>query len=205
MFRPWFRRSPRVLRYRDATIDHCCEKCGVQLRAHHRRASIMLAHPPRSPPARAGFPARKPNRKQKFLRLRLRLRATIVAVRASYYSTTPPAGARRRRALSMPPLPRPPQPRHRMVLAAIAVIAVIAVIAAAPYGLDGYCRIGLSAIAYERTIMPSRRTRRRRGHHHPTRHARRWRRSIDQPPGHAPWPVTRPTKLRGGHRPSTRA
>ena len=96
--------------------------------------------PTRSPPARAGFPARKPNRKQKFLRLRLRLRATIVAVRASYYSTTPPAGARRRRALSMPPLPRPPQPRHRMVLAAIAVIAVIAVIAAAPYGLDGYCR-----------------------------------------------------------------
>ena len=71
---------------------------------------------PRSPPARAGFPARKPNRKQKFfrLRLRLRLRATIVAVRASYYSTTPPAGARRRRALSMPPLPRPPQPRHRI-------------------------------------------------------------------------------------------
>ena len=47
---PLFRRSPRVLRlrYRDVTIDHCCEKCGVQLRAHHRRASIMLAHPPRS-------------------------------------------------------------------------------------------------------------------------------------------------------------
>ena len=119
-----------------------------------------------------------------------------------------PPAARRRRALSMPPLPRPPQPRHRMVLAAIAVIAVIAVIAAAPYGLGGYCRIGLSAIAYERTIMPSRRTRRRRGHHHPTRHAR-WRRSIVQPPGQAPGPVTRPTKLltklRGGHRPSTRA
>ena len=54
--------------------------------------------------------------------------------------------------------------------------------------------------------MPSRRTRRRRGHHHPTRHAR-WRRSIDQPPGQAPGPVTRPTKLRtklrGGHRPTT--
>ena len=103
-------------------------------------------------------------------------RATIVAVRGHHTIR----------------LPRPPWPvrtapaaQHapatetaaaaapRMVLAAfavmavMAVIAVIAVIAAAPYGLGGYCRIGLSAIAYARTIMPSRRTRRRRGHHHP--------------------------------------
>jgi len=118
------------------------------------------------------------------MRLRLPARRSSPCA-ASYYSTTPPA-VRTAPALSMPPLPRPPQPRHRMVLAAIAVIAVIAVIAAAPYvwSCGGYCRIGLSAIAYERTIMPSRRTRRRRGHHHPTRHAR-WRRSIDQPPGPA--------------------
>jgi hypothetical protein len=139
------------------------------------------ASPPATPPARAGFPPKTEQKTEILAVTPVRLRATIVAVRASYYSTTPPAGARRRRALSMPPLPRPPQPRHRMVLAAIAVIAVIAVIAAAPYGLDGYCRIGLYAIAYERTIMPSRRTRKRRGHHHPTRHAQ-WRRSIDQPP-----------------------
>ena len=33
--------------------------------------------------------------------------------------------------------------------------------------------------------MPSRRTRRRRGHHHPTRHAR-WRRSIDYPSTNPP-------------------
>ena len=58
------------------------------------------------------------------MRLRLPRGATIVAVRTSYYSTTPPA-VRTAPALSMPPLPRPPQPRHRMVLAAIAVIAVI--------------------------------------------------------------------------------
>ena len=132
--------------------------------------------------------------------------ATIVAVRTSYYSTTPPAARRGAGAQHAP--------------------ATETTAAAAPYGLGGYCRnccncrnsrgtvwscggycrIGLSAIAYERTIMPSRRTRRRRGHHHPTRHAR-WRWSIDQPPRAST--VTRPTKLRtklrGGHRPSTRA
>jgi hypothetical protein len=89
------------------------------------------------------------------------------------YSTTPPAVRTAPAAQHAPATETAAAAAPRTVLAAfavmavMAVMAVIAVIAAAPYGLGGYCRIGLSAIAYARTIMPSRRTRRRRGHHHP--------------------------------------
>ena len=130
-------------------------------------------------PARAGSPARPKTEygKQIFMRLRLPARRSSPCagiILFDYPGPRPPWPVRTAPAAQhVPATETAAAAAPRMVLAAfavmavMAVIAVIAVIAAAPYGLGGYCRIGLSAIAYARTIMPSRRTRRRRGHHHP--------------------------------------